>query len=183
MLMLAVLAAATLFGLYKGVVWQLASLASILVSYVAAMRLRGPVAAMIKAEEPWNMFLAMLILYVATSVAIWLAFRVVSTTIDKLKLKTFDRQLGGFLGAVKGVALCVVITLFAVTLLDDLKKRSIIESHSGYYIAHLLDRSHAVMPTEVHDVLHPFLHGFDERLETLHPEHLKVHERSQRAAF
>lgn len=172
-IMLVVLVGATLFGAVKGLAWQIASLGAIVASYFAAVRFRGPVAQMLDFEAPWNMFLAMLILYIGTSLVIWLAFRFVSQIIDKVKLKQFDRQIGALLGFAKGVALCVIITLFAVTLMSDDAKTKIVHSRSGYYIAVLLDRSHAVMPDEVHDVLEPYIHSLDERLDgpgEAHPE-------------
>ena len=67
--MLIVLAGATLFGFWKGLAWQVASIGSIVLSYFAATYFREPVAAAIDAEPPWNMFLAMLIIYVAASLA------------------------------------------------------------------------------------------------------------------
>ena len=37
-------------------------------------------------------------------------------TIDRLKLKEFDRQIGAIFGLAKGVLWCAVITFFTVTL-------------------------------------------------------------------
>ena len=164
-LMLGLLGVAVVMGARKGFVWQLASLASIAVSYMAAVRYREPLAQRIGGEAPWNAFLAMLILYVGVSLVIWLIFRAVSKTIDELKLKDFDRQLGALLGAAKGVILCTIVTLFAVTLLDGTQRQSIIDSHSGYYIALFLDRAELVIPPEVHDVVGPYLHSLDDRLD------------------
>ena len=164
-IMLIVLLVATFFGFRKGLAWQIASLGAIFFSYIVAVRFRDVVADKINATPPWNMFLAMLILYVASSFAIWLLFQFVRGFIDRAKLKDFDRQLGAVLGMAKGVLLCVIITLFAVTLLGDDLRRQIIDSRSGLYIAHLLDRADAVMPEEVHDLLHPYLHQLDGRLE------------------
>ena len=76
--MLVVLVAATLFGAWKGLAWQIASLASIVASYFVAVEFRDQVAQMLTAEPPWNKFLAMLILYVGTYFVIWLAFRFVA---------------------------------------------------------------------------------------------------------
>ena len=115
--MLAVLLAATACGAWKGVAWQVASLGAIVASYVVAYRYRDAVAAWIPATAPWRVFLAMLLLYVGTSLAIWIVFRLVSRLIDRMKLKEFDRQIGALLGLAKGMVLCVIITLFAVTLL------------------------------------------------------------------
>jgi membrane protein required for colicin V production len=164
-LMLAVLVLATVHGACKGLVWQIASLASIVASYFVAIRFREPVAQLIDAEPPWNNFAAMLALYVGTSLVIWLLFRLVRSTVDRLRLTGFDHQIGALFGAIKGVIFCVIITLFAVTLLGDDERRTIVESHSGYYIARILNRADAVMPAELHDVLHPYIHELDERLE------------------
>ena len=70
-IMLVVLVGAMVFGAIKGFAWQLASIASIVVSYAVAYNYREPFSQSIQAEPPWNRFLAMLILYVGTSLVIW----------------------------------------------------------------------------------------------------------------
>lgn len=157
-IMLIVLGATTFIGFRKGLAWQLASVAAIVASYVVAVQFRDVLAQHIDAQPPWNTFLAMLILYIGTSFVIWLMFQLVRGMIDRAKLREFDQQLGAIFGLAKGVLLCVIITLFAVTLLDDQKRQQIIGSRSGLYIAQLLDRADAVMPEELHDLLHPYLH-------------------------
>jgi len=164
-LMIAVLVVATLFGAWKGLAWQVASLAAIVASYYVAFHFRDRLAAHIHTAPPWNVFLAMLVLYVGTSFAIWVLFRLVSGLIDRVKLKEFDRQIGALFGLAKGVLLCVIITLFAVTLLGDGQRQAIIHSRSGYYIAVLLDKADRMLPQEVHDVLHPYIHEFDAKLQ------------------
>jgi membrane protein required for colicin V production len=164
LIMLLVLASATLFGAWKGLAWQVASLGSIFASYFVAYHLRGPVANMINASPPWDGFLAMMIIFLVCSLAIWIAFRLVSDMIDRVKLREFDRHTGAVLGLLRGCLWCVIITLFAVTLLGETQRQKIIDSRSGHYIALLLDKSHAVMPAEVHDVLAPYIHSLDDRL-------------------
>ncbi len=164
-LMLIVIVAATVFGAWKGLIWQIASVAAIIASYVVAYRFREPVAAQLGFDPPWGNLIAMLILYLGTSLLIWIAFRFVRETIDRLKLREFDRQIGAMVGLAKGVLLCVVITLFAVALTKEETRSQIVGSTSGYYIAVLLDKAHPVMPDEVHEVLQPYLHSLDERLD------------------
>lgn len=164
LIMVLVLLAATAWGAWKGLAWQIASLASLVASYFVAYKFREPVAKMIDATPPWNMFLAMLILFMGTSLVIWLAFRFVSEVIERVKLKEFDRQFGALLGLGKGILLCVIITMFAVTLLGDAERKSVVHSYSGHYIAILLDKADAVLPDELHEVLHPYIHDLDERL-------------------
>jgi membrane protein required for colicin V production len=175
LIMIAVLAAAIAFGAWKGLAWQVASLSAIFVSYFVAYEFRQPVAERINASPPWNIFVAMLILYLLTSLLIWLTFRLVKSFIDKVKLKDFDRHAGALLGAAKGVVLCVIVTLFSMTLLSDSQKDAISRSRSGYYIAMLLDRAHPVMPAEVHDVLHPYLHKLDQQMPHPHSSHNHAH--------
>jgi membrane protein required for colicin V production len=163
-IMLGVVAIGTLFGAWKGLAWQVASLASVFASYFIAYQFRGPLGKVINASPPWNTLLAMLILFLGCSLAIWLVFRFVSDVIERVKLKEFDRHAGAALGFCRGIVWCVIITLFAVALLGEAQKKAIIESRSGYYIALLLDRSHAIMPDEVHDVIGRYVHSLDGRL-------------------
>lgn len=165
-IMLVVLLSATIFGAWKGLAWQVASLGSIFLSYFVAYHLRGPVAQHIHADPPWNLFLAMLILYVASSLVIWLAFRLVSGVIDRMRLKEFDRQVGAMLGFAKGALLCIVITLFCVTLLGENQKKAIYQSRSGFYIAWLLDKAEGVLPREFHDAVHPYVDRLEPRRPT-----------------
>lgn len=164
-LMLVVIAGATLFGAVKGFAWQLASIASIVVSYFVAYHFREPLSQSIQADPPWNRFLAMLILYVGTSLVIWVAFRMISQTIDRLRLKEFDRQVGAIFGLAKGALYCTLITLFAVTLLGDQAREAVVASKSGRYIAQVLDRSESIIPAEIHEVVGPYLEKLDERLK------------------
>jgi membrane protein required for colicin V production len=162
--MMIVLVAATVFGAYKGMAWQLASMGSLLASYFASLRFSETLAPYFSAEAPWNRFLAMLVIYLVTSLAIWLAFRVVSGAIERVKLREFDRQIGGLFGAAKGVLWCVVITFFAVTL-SNRARETVLKSRSGYYIAALLHEATPVMPRELHQLLGPYLEQFNRQLD------------------
>jgi membrane protein required for colicin V production len=164
-LMLVVLVGTTVLGAWKGMAWQLASLASLIVSYFVALQFSPQLAPMFGDQAPWNRFIAMLVIYIATSMIVWLIFRAVAQMIDRVKLKEFDRQLGALFGLAKGVLLCVAITFFAVTLLSDDQKETVLTSHSGYYIGLLITQAHAVMPDEIHDVVHPYLHRIQEELD------------------
>jgi membrane protein required for colicin V production len=161
-----VLVAATIFGLWKGMAWQIASLASLVVSYIASLRFSAQLAATgwFGQQAPLNRFVAMLAIYVATSFVIWTLFRFVSGAIDKVRLESFDKQLGAMFGFAKGVLLCVAITFFAVTLLPQPQGEAIVSSQSGRYIVALLDKSHSVFPPELHQVLDPYLNKIEQRL-------------------
>lgn len=169
--MLAILVVTTVLGAWKGMAWQLASLASLVLSYFVALNFSAQVAPWFGDQAPWNRFLAMLVLYLATSMAVWFAFRIVAGMIDRVKLKEFDRQMGALLGAAKGALFCVAITFFAVTLSEDTRE-IVMGTRSGYYISWAIEHADPVMPEEIHEVLGPYLHRLDAELEgSLDPAH------------
>jgi membrane protein required for colicin V production len=170
-LMIAVLVAATIFGFWKGMAWQIASLASLVVSYFAALRFSGQLAPMFGDHAPWNRFVAMLAIYIGTSFIIWTLFRLVAGAIDKVRLESFDRQLGAIFGFGKGVLLCIVITFFAVASLPPAQGEAIVASQSGRYIVALLDKSHSVFPPEIHQVVDPYLNKIEQQLNPNHQPH------------
>jgi len=164
-----VLVGATLFGVWKGMAWQIASLASLIASYFVALAFSPQLAPVFGDEAPWNRFIAMAVLYVVTGIVIWMLFRIVSGAIERVKLKEFDRQIGGVFGLAKGVLLCIAITLFAVSLLPANQRDWVISSKSGGYITQILAASHDVIPAELHDVLHPYIHKAQEKLDPNSP--------------
>lgn len=162
-LMLIVLGGAIFFGYWKGLAWQVASLASIVVSYIVANNFHGFISPYFDIGEPWNKFAAMLVLFLGTSLLVWLAFGYLRNTIEDMKLKGFDHQVGAILGAFKGGLLCMVITLFAVTLLPDSLQRSIIGSRSGHFIARSINQLSVVVPKEIHAVIDERLQDFNQQ--------------------
>ena len=162
LIMLLVIGMATIFGAIKGFAWQVASLASIIISYLVSYRFRFQAAEMIHAAPPWNLFLAMLILYVGTSFVIWVVFRLLSGAIDKVRLKEFDRHIGAAFGLGKGLIYCLLITMFAMSLLGPKQQAAICQSRSGYYIASALDKGVGILPKEIHEVVGPYLARLDE---------------------
>jgi len=174
--MLVLLLGATAFGAWKGMAWQIASLASLVVSAGVAVRFGGPLAPMFGQSEPWNRFVAMLVLYLATSLAIWVLFRFVAGMIDRVQLREFDRQIGALFGLAKGVLLCLVVTFFAVTLSES-ARQAVLHSYSGGYVARLIQRATPVLPTEVRDVLGKYIDELDRQLDPNTPPEPKTFDR------
>lgn len=181
-LMLVVLIAATIFGMWKGMAWQIASLASLVLSYFIALRFADQLAPTFEgiAPPPLNKFLAMLVIYMATSFVIWTLFRFISGVIDRVKLESFDRQMGAIFGFAKGVLLCTAITFFAVSLLPQPQKEQILASQTGHYIVLMLDKTDSVVPPEIHDVIGPYLHRINEQLD---PNGQRHHENGLQATW
>lgn len=163
-IMILVLVAATVFGFWKGMAWQLASLASLIASYFISLKLSPQFAPYFGQQAPLNRFSAQLALYIASSFVIWMLFRLVSGAIDKVKLESFDKQMGALFGFAKGVLLCVAITFFAVTLAPQPQGQAIVSSQSGRYIVALLNKADAVCPPELHQVVGPYLNTIEQKL-------------------
>jgi membrane protein required for colicin V production len=161
--MLAVLGLATLMGAWKGMAWQLASLGSLVLSYFLALRFSSQLAPIFGTSAPWNRFVAMLVIYLVTSLVVWLMFRVVARFMDRIKLRDFDHQVGALFGFVKGVLLCLAVTFFALGLSDALREH-ILTTRSGHYMALFLNKAEAIMPPEIHQVLDPYVNKLEQRL-------------------
>lgn len=169
-LMLAILAGAILWGLYKGMAWQVASFASLVASYFVSMQLREPVANALGLQPPWGTTAAMLGLYMATSLVIWVVFSMINKTLANFELKGWDRQIGAGLGFVKGVLLCIIVTMFAVALTKDNSRQQIVQSKSGFYITKVIHNLQGVMPAEVNQVVGPFIDRYNQRINGENPE-------------
>jgi membrane protein required for colicin V production len=105
----------------------------------------------------------MLVLYVGTSLVVWLLFRVVSGAIDAVHLSAFDHQLGLLLGVAKGALLCIVITFFAVTLAPAYRPQ-VVGSQSGRIVAEVITRADEILPREIAEAVNPFVKQFEDTL-------------------
>lgn len=154
--MIVVILVATLFGAWKGMAWQIASITSLVASYWVAVRFSPSLAPHLGAEAPWNKFLAMLIIYLLTSASIWVLFNMISSMIERVKLQEFDQQVGALFGAFKGVVICVAITFFAVSLSQPARE-TILHTYSGKYTIQALHFADAAMPEEFNRLVRPYL--------------------------
>jgi membrane protein required for colicin V production len=162
--MLTVIGAAIAWGAFKGLAWQVASIASIGLSYFVAVNFRGPVSQFFHYDPPeWNNLLAMLVLYIGTSVVIWVAFNLIRDFLEKVQLKEFDRQIGGLVGGVKGILICTVITMFTVGLGTETQRQAVVTSRSGYYIARLLEKVEPLLPAEYQQQLAQTINQLEQR--------------------
>jgi len=168
LLMLLILAGTTIFGVVKGMAWQLASLGSLIVSAGVAIHFSSPLAPYFSEHAPWNRFLAALVIFLVASAAIWWLFRLVAGVIDRLRLKDWDRQLGGVFGAVKGVLYCMVVTFFVLGLSEPLRQ-SVLASRSGYWMAVAVRKGYPLVPPEVQAVIGEYIDEFNRRLDPAAP--------------
>jgi membrane protein required for colicin V production len=160
MVMAAFLLFALIRGAMKGIVWQLAAIAAIVLCFYFSGTLSSEIAPMIPVAAPANRWVAMFLLYVAFSFVSFGLARIVRNAMEKAKFEAFDRHLGAVFGLVKGVAFCLVVTFFVVTYSKEMHD-VVMNSHTAYASAIIMDRLHPVMPEKLHDVLNPYIHSLD----------------------
>ncbi len=165
LVMIGVMAFAIFRGYSKGLAWQISSIASIAASYFVAYRFKDTVTPMIDMPDPWRGLIAMMALFIGTSLVIWLLFQSIRGAIEKAKLKEFDQQLGAIFGGVKGAAWCTVITLVALSFMSQDMSQQIVNSQSGGYIARLLASSKRIVPAEVQQVVQPYIQHAEDKLQ------------------
>ncbi len=164
LVMLGILAAAAALGYFKGIVWQIAWIAGIAASSFLALRFSGQLAPFVGQQAPWNRLIAMLAIYVGTSLAVWLVFRVISGAINAIHLSAFDHQLGLLLGLAKGGLMCIVVTFFAVTLAPAYRDQ-IVASRSGKLVAEIIMRADEVLPPNIAEPVQPFVKQFEDQFQ------------------
>ncbi|MFK7770198.1 MAG: CvpA family protein [Mariniblastus sp.] len=166
--MLVVMVGAVWFGYWKGLAWQVASVAAIGVSYFVSVNFRDYVSPYIQTAEPWNRIGAMLILFLGTSLIIWTIYASISKSLKKNELKGFDRQAGALLGAFKGALLCMVITMFAVSIMGERAHNAVDNSKFGPYVEQGIWTVSAYVPEEIASFVDPHIESYMEA--SGHPE-------------
>ena len=162
-LVLGVLLFAVIRGAMKGIVWQLATIAALVLCFAFSGRLSSEIAPYIAVQPPLNRWLAMFGLYLFFSFLSFGVARVLRGWIEKAQFVEYDRHLGSVFGLVKGIVFVLVMTFFGVTLSHNYPevRAAIFNSQTGKISAVIMDRMHPVMPAEFHAVLEPYIHELD----------------------
>src|SRR4051794_25085610 len=108
--MVGVIIAGMVWGVWRGITWQLASIASLILGYSASRTLSGQVASSFPGEPVVARGLAMMLIYAAVSGGVFLVAWVVRTTLRKLQFEAYDRHLGMILGGLEGALLGLIAT-------------------------------------------------------------------------
>jgi membrane protein required for colicin V production len=157
---LAILAYTTIRGAVKGVVWQLAAIAGVVLCLVFAESTSALAGPYVKLEPPLNHWVVMFASYVLFSFLAFGVARLLNDWIEKQQFGEYNRHLGAILGFVKGVVICLVLTFFAVTVSADAREM-LKHSRSGKAAAIIMDRIHPLMPEKLHDALGEYIHQLD----------------------
>ncbi|MFK7778959.1 MAG: CvpA family protein [Gimesia sp.] len=143
-------------GASKGVVWQLAAIAALILCFAFAESLSLQLAPMINVKPPLNRWIAMLAIYIGFSFISFTLARSLKSAIDSMKFNEFDRHLGALLGLLKGIIFSLFLTFFLITI-SETARATVLTSQSGYAAAVILNELAPVMPKGFHEVLDSYL--------------------------
>ncbi len=160
-IMLAILGISVFLGFWKGFAWQIATVAAFVVSYFVSAQFSVKIAQYLGINE----LIAMFGLFIGTSLLIWIGYGFVHKQIEKMHLKSFDRQIGALVGLGSGIVICLIVTFFAVKLLGDSMSQKIVQSNSGNYITKLIGKMDGVLPDQLQEKVQPYVNELDKKLE------------------
>lgn len=154
--MAGVIVVGMVWGAIRGITWQLASLASLVLGYSVAHPLSGQLAPHFPGDPVVARTLAMAAVYLGVSAGVFGAAWSVRATLRRLRFEAFDRHLGMLLGGTEGALLGLVITLFVVSLAPQTRE-PIFSSPTGRVVSTVMSTFGPVIPPEARSVLSPFL--------------------------
>jgi membrane protein required for colicin V production len=154
-LMAGIVVAGMIWGAWRGITWQVASIASLVLGYMVAQPLSGRLAPQFPGEPAVARALAMIVIYAAVSGGVFLVAWIVRATLRRLKFEAFDRHLGMVLGGLEGLMVGLVITLFVVSLAPQ-TRGPIFASPTGQVVGQVMQAVGPALPGEVRTVLAPF---------------------------
>lgn len=160
LIVLGILAFTTIRGAMKGIVWQLAAIAALVLCFVFAAPLSAIVAPVIGIEPPLGRWVAMLVIYLGFSFVCFAAARGLRGMIERMKFEEYDRHVGALFGFIKGAVFCLVLMFFLVTISES-AGNAIRGTMSGRAAAVIMDRLHPVMSKGFHDAVEPYIHRLD----------------------
>jgi membrane protein required for colicin V production len=169
-LMLLIVVACVFQGAWRGMVWQIAPIASLLLGYVVAYPLSERLAPYF-GQPPANRLFAMVAIYLAVSLAVYLMGRSIRESLERLKLVEFDRHLGALLGGVKGVLFTIVLTIGLLSLSPQARP-IILSSETRTVAARIMTALSPILPPAFSDVIRPYvdkLHDVDQRRDGVPP--------------
>lgn len=156
-IMLGLVIAGMIWGAWRGITWQVASLASLILGYLVAFPAAGPLTRQIHfpGNETMQWGLALMTAYAAVSCGVFLISWTIRTTLRKLKFEAYDRHLGMVLGGLEGAVIGVVATVFVVSLAPS-TRQPVLTSPSGRVVSKTLSLAQAALPERVRETLRPF---------------------------
>ncbi len=142
---LAILLYCAVRGAARGLLSQLSWVIALLLCFKFSGTLAPAIEPMISVAPPLKQWLAMLAVYVGLCGVSFVVAGMLSSWMAKAKIIDFDKHLGGILGFVKGVIICMTGMFFAITMSPPM--RSVVsQTYSGYGAAIILHNSRYLIP-------------------------------------
>lgn len=167
---LGVILAGVIWGSWKGLTWELATVASLVLGYLVAYPSAGKLAPSFPGNASVSWLLALAAAYVLVSGGSFGAAWMLRSALRKYKFESYDRHLGGIVGGVGGMAVAIVATVLTISIAPG-TRQPILTSTSGKAISRVLETVHDALPDSVHKTMEPFwkaAHG--EGLVAEHPD-------------
>jgi len=142
---LAVLLYCAVKGASRGLLSQLAWVVALLLCFKFSGSLAPAIEPMIGVAPPLKQWIAMLVVYVGLCGVSFVAAGMLSSWMEKARVIDFDKHLGGVLGLLKGVIICMTGLFFAITMSEPMRL-IVSKTYSGLATAHLLNLSQHVIP-------------------------------------
>jgi len=168
LIILAILAALTLRGIWKGMISQIVSVASFFICWIVATRFGSLVAPTIPLEAPWNQVAAAAIIFLVTLIAIRFAYTALEQLIKNWHLQKVNTLLGGLLGFTKGLLLCLIVTFFSV-MLSETSRAVVFNSKSGSHLVQLITRISLFVPKDSYEFVHTQFAQFQNQVDKAVP--------------
>lgn len=164
---LVILALAAWRGACKGAIWQLATIAGIVVCFFFAETVSLAISPYLGVEPPLDRWIAIFVLYIVASFAAFGLARLLRGALEQMKFQDFDTHMGLILGLVKGAVFSMIITFFMMTLSEQTRYVAF-HSHTGYASALAMKAIEPVMPQELMTII-------EDQLPDLSPDAIVKH--------
>ena len=155
-------------GASRGLLSQLSWVIALLLCFKFSGFLAPAIEPMIGVDPPLKQWLAMLAVYVGLCGVSFVVAGMLSNWMAKAKIIDFDKHLGGILGFVKGVVICMTIMFFAITM-SPAMRQIVSLTYSGYAAAHILDKSQYLIPLLPENAVPTVLNVIDTFNRSLQP--------------
>lgn len=142
---LAVLLYCAVKGASRGLLSQLAWVIALLLCFKFSGKLAPHIEPMIGVAPPLKQWIAMLVVYVGLCGVSFVAAGMLSSWMEKARVIDFDKHLGGVLGLIKGVIICMTGLFFAITMSEPMRL-IVSKTYSGLATAHILNLSQHIIP-------------------------------------
>jgi membrane protein required for colicin V production len=143
------------WGAWKGMTWQVAGLASLVLGYMVAFPVSAQLAPRFPGEPVVARGLALLVSYVAVSFGVFFLAWTIRAALRRLKFEAYDRHLGMVLGGLEGAVLGLVATVLAISVAPDWRE-PILTSPTGKCVDRVLEVAGPALPAELREHLEPF---------------------------